>query len=74
MPLPRCGPDFPIVQYVDDTLLIMEACPRQLLTLKALLNSFADSTGLKVNYHKSNIYPINVETGKMENLASTFGC
>jgi hypothetical protein len=74
MPLPRCGPDFPIVQYADDTLLIMEACPRQLLTLKALLNSFADSTGLKVNYHKSNIYPINVETGKMENLASTFGC
>jgi hypothetical protein len=74
MPLPRCGPDFPIVQYADDTLLIMEACPRQLLTLKALLNSFADSTGLKVNYHKFNIYPINVETGKMENLASTFGC
>jgi hypothetical protein len=29
LPLPeRCGPDFPIVQYADDTLLIMEACPR----------------------------------------------
>jgi hypothetical protein len=24
----RCGSDFPIVQYADDTLLIMEACPR----------------------------------------------
>jgi hypothetical protein len=26
----NCGQDFPIVQYADDTLLIMEACPRQL--------------------------------------------
>lgn len=56
----RCGQDFSIIQYVDDTILIMEACPRQLLFLKAMLNSFADSTGLKVNYHKSNIYTINV--------------
>jgi hypothetical protein len=61
LPLPeRCGPNFPIVQYADDTLLVLEACPRQLLALKALLNTFVESTGLKVNYHKSNIYPINV--------------
>jgi retron-type reverse transcriptase len=26
----NCGQDFLIVQYADDTLLIMEACPRQL--------------------------------------------
>lgn len=45
----RVGQDFPIIQYADDTLLIMEACPRQLVALKALLNTFAESTGLKVN-------------------------
>jgi hypothetical protein len=61
LPLPeRCGPNFPIVQYADDTLLVLEACPRQLLALKALPDTFVESTGLKVNYHKSNIYPINV--------------
>jgi len=38
--------DFPIVQYADDTLLIMEACSRQLLNLKALLHSFRESTRL----------------------------
>jgi hypothetical protein len=32
----RCGPDFPIVQYADDALLIMESCLRQPLALKAL--------------------------------------
>jgi hypothetical protein len=41
----NCGQDFPIVQYADDTLLIMEACPRQLFFLKVVLNSYATSTG-----------------------------
>jgi hypothetical protein len=52
----------------------MEACPKQLFFLKAMLNSFAESTGLHVNYHKSNIYPINVSDQKMEILANTFHC
>ena len=34
---------FPIVQYVDDTLLIMTADARQLFTLKCLLRTFSDS-------------------------------
>jgi hypothetical protein len=46
----RCGWELPIIQYADDTIMIMEACPKQLFFLKAKLNSFADSTGLKVNY------------------------
>jgi hypothetical protein len=75
LPLPsNCGPDFPIIQYADDTILIMEACLRQLFFLKAMLNSFAEFTGLHVNYHKSNIYPINVTDQKMEILANTFHC
>jgi hypothetical protein len=74
LPLPNaCGTDFPIIQYADHTL-IMEACSKQLFFLKAMLNSFAESTGLHVNYHKSNIYPINVSDQKMEILANTFHC
>jgi retron-type reverse transcriptase len=53
--LHSCGTDFPVIQYADDTILILEACPRQLFFLKVMLNSFADSTCLHVNYHKSNI-------------------
>lgn len=37
--------EFPIIQHADDTLLIMEACPRQLFVLKAILNTFATSSG-----------------------------
>jgi hypothetical protein len=66
--------DFPIIQYADHTLLIMEACPQQLFVLKALLNTFADSTCLKVNYSKSSMVPINLEPRRLNHLASTFNC
>jgi hypothetical protein len=45
--------------HADDILLIMEACSRQLWALKALLQTFGDSTGLRVNYAKSIMVPIN---------------
>jgi hypothetical protein len=51
--------DFPIIQYADETLLVMEACNIQLLALKALLHTFGESIGLKVNYAKSIMVPIN---------------
>jgi hypothetical protein len=66
--------DFPVIQYADDTFLIMEACPRHLFFLKALLNSIATSTRLHVNYQKSNIYSCNVSNEIMEILAKTFNC
>jgi hypothetical protein len=73
-PLPIPGSDFPIVQYADDTLLILQACPVQLLALKELLQSFAAGTGLKVNYSKSCLLPVNVSSELLQFLATTFGC
>jgi len=52
----------------------MEACSRQLLTLKALLHSFGESTGLKVNYSKSVMVPINIQESKLDHLARTLNC
>jgi hypothetical protein len=46
----RYSIDFPIIQYTHDTLLIMEACPQQLFMLKAILNTFANSTGLNLAF------------------------
>jgi hypothetical protein len=48
----RFGGDFPIVQYVDDTLLFLQADARQLFLLKGLLRSFCDSTGLQIYFCK----------------------
>ena len=44
--------------------------------MKAILNTFAESTGLKVkvNYAKSMMVPINIDEEKFNHLAQTFGC
>jgi hypothetical protein len=74
-PFPQnSGTPFPIVQYADDTLLIMQACEAQLLHLKDILQRFVLSTGLVVNFHKSFLVPINVDQEKASLLAALFGC
>lgn len=52
--------DFPIVQYVDDILIVMPAEVDQLQHLQSILGKFSSSTGLKVNFSKSSLLPINV--------------
>lgn len=39
-----------------------------------MLHSFGESTGLKVNYSKSIMIPINLQEGRLEHLARTFNC
>jgi hypothetical protein len=73
-PLSIPGTNFPIVQYADDTLLILQACPRQLLALRELLQVFAAATGLRVNYLKSCLMPINVDDYQIHLLVNIFGC
>lgn len=74
LPILQLMSDFPIVQYADDTLLLLQADARQLFFLKALLHSFYTSIGLQVNYRKSHMYPINVTQDKLNLLANTFRC
>lgn len=45
-----------------------------LFELKGILRTFSDNTGLKVNYQKSSIIPINLNDMETQHLAQTFGC
>ena len=65
---------FPIIQYADDIILIMKASQREIFCLKGLLQSFTEPTGLRVNYAKSQMIPLNLSQEQAINLASTFGC
>jgi hypothetical protein len=67
-------PDFYVIQYADDTLVVMQANSRQLICLKSLLNIFADSIGLKVNYHKSIKVPLNVDDERLSHFTNTLHC
>jgi mannosylglycoprotein endo-beta-mannosidase len=68
------GDGFPIIQYADDTLILLKASQKEVFYFKAILNMFAQSTGLKVNYNKSNLYPLNMSQDKADLLASILGC
>jgi hypothetical protein len=74
LPIPNADSDFPIIQYADDTLLIMQADIDQVLALKEVLKVFSQSTGLQINYHKSSMVGINVADNVMAQLAAGFGC
>jgi hypothetical protein len=66
--------DFPIVQYADDTILVLEADQDRLAVLKQALHDLSLSTGPVVNYHKSCMLPINIIDQKVHDLAEGFGC
>src|SRR6185437_14339290 len=75
LPIPlQYSEDFPILQYADDTLVIMEACTQQMAVLKAILQDFSNLTGLKVNFAKSLLVSINVDENRTNLLAQLFGC
>jgi hypothetical protein len=60
--------DYPIIQYANDTLVILPADPAQLSHLKEVLHIFASSIGLKVNFDKSFLVPINVDESNWHSL------
>jgi retron-type reverse transcriptase len=75
LPVPMgLNSDFPVLQYADDTLIILEGDPRQIHFLKSVINTFSEVTGLKVNFQKSMMLPINMSEERLDLLAGTFGC
>jgi hypothetical protein len=44
---------FPVIQYADDTLILVRATQSQVSLLKDALDTFSVATWLTINYHKS---------------------
>jgi hypothetical protein len=66
--------DFPVIQYADDTLVIMPAHVNQIMIMKDIMEKYAQSTGLKINFHKSSLIPINLGEPRIAEIASLLGC
>jgi hypothetical protein len=63
-----------ILQYADDTILFMENGLRQAANMKLLLCAFEQLSGLKINFHKSEVFCYG-EAKEMEGLyTNLFGC
>ena len=66
--------DFLVIQYVDDTIVIMPANTVQVVRMKEILDTYAQSMGLHINYHKSVMIPINTPHKMATETAEIFGC
>ena len=66
--------EYPVIQYADDTILVIPACTQQAQIVKTILTDYASSVGLRINFHKSTLIPINCGAEKSEEIANTFGC
>ena len=63
-----------ILQYADDTILFLEDNIEQAKNLKLVLSAFENLSGLKINYHKSEVFGMGEVKGKTNNYIQVFGC
>lgn len=74
LPFPCPGQtDYPVIQYTDDTILALLACPIHAAKIKTILTDYADSIGLTINFHKSTLIPINTSNEQSRLIANIFG-
>jgi hypothetical protein len=63
-----------ILQYADDTIIFIDHDPEQAKNLKLLLCAFEQLSGLKINFHKSEIFCYGAAKEIEEFYTSHFGC
>jgi hypothetical protein len=63
-----------VLQYADDTLIVLKADSAQVANLKLLLQQFSAMTGLHINYEKSTFVLIGLGSEEVDSLATLFGC
>lgn len=64
----------PVLQYADDTLIVLKAVPAHIMHLKSILDSFASFSGLHINFDKSTFVPIGLSQPEACHMASILGC
>jgi hypothetical protein len=63
-----------ILQYVDDTILFMEHDFDKAQNLKLILSAFELLCGLKINFHKSELFCFGEALNVVNAYATLFGC
>lgn len=63
-----------ILQYADDTILFIEDDLQQANNLKLVLSTFEKVAGLKIIYHKSELFCFGAAKGKVCDYVSIYGC
>ena len=60
------------LQYADDIILFVKAEESVLTNLKCVLMWYEQISGMRINFHKSEVVPINLEQFEAHRLAHIF--
>ncbi len=63
-----------ILQYADDTIIFLEHDLQQAKNLKLILSVFEKLSGLKINFHKSELFCFGKAKECFDEYSSIFGC
>jgi hypothetical protein len=63
-----------ILQYADDTIIFMEHDLQKALNMKLILCIFEQLSGLKINFHKSELFCFGNEKETQDEYRILFGC
>lgn len=74
LPVCKNGPILTHLQFADDTVIFARPDPTTLYNIKSVLILFQLTSGLKINFHKSEILGINVEDEKLQDMARVLCC
>jgi hypothetical protein len=68
------GAPCPVLQYADGTLVIFRADCAAAARLRRILDQFAQATGLVINFSKSTMVPMHLDTEATSAIQSVIGC
>ncbi|XP_022032250.1 uncharacterized protein LOC110933328 [Helianthus annuus] len=72
--LPNGGPVISHLLYAVDALTVGEWSPENIKVVARILRVFHAYSGLKINFHKSNLFGVGVDEGEIINMAEVVGC
>ncbi|XP_023745646.1 uncharacterized mitochondrial protein AtMg01250-like [Lactuca sativa] len=72
--LPNNGPTISHLLYADDTIFSGMWDLESIQNLSRILKCFEISSGLKINFHKSRLFGINVFDYELQSMAQVLGC
>lgn len=62
------------IQYADDTIIMVDGSEKSIRNLKLILYCFEWLSGLKINFHKSEVYVFGYPQQEKERMANMLNC
>nr|CAD1841683.1 unnamed protein product [Ananas comosus var. bracteatus] len=62
------------LHFADDVLLFFDGSIRSATIIKSILDAFSECSGLKINFNKSTLTPINIADEQAAGISTIFNC